>query len=207
MVKQKRRHLIRLIIAGLLLAPLAGGAVFAAASSSSPAATTLSQRLTLRQQTLAVHLTNAQFQNIAKKCSQAQTTLQKIKAKDTAIAESRRQTYTNADTKLSAVVDSLERQGIDTASLKVSQTKLNSAINQFLNDSESYKTALDDITAMDCTKDPIGFEATLMDARRLRTQLAKDSLQIKALIPVLTKDLAASKSALTRNLTSTEAAR
>ena len=172
-----------------------------ASPSSLEQSTSLPQRIAQYKQSAALHLANVQLQNIAKKCSRAQTILQKVKTKDITNAEIRRQTYTGLATQLNALIGRLERQNVDTAGLKSSQAKFNGSISQYLSDYESYKTALDDAVVMDCASDPAGFEAALIDARQLRSKLAKDSAQIKALVPSLAKDLSASRDALARSLT------
>jgi hypothetical protein len=161
--------------------------------------TTLPQRITQRKNTIKTKVSNAQLQTIAKKCAIAQTGLQDIKTKDKSKIEDRRQAYTDLASKLSTIIGHLERQNIDVTNLKSEQVKFNSNINQYLTDAETYKTALDDAVVMDCAADPAGFEATLVGARQLRSQLSNDSAQVKSEAAVLSKTLTDTKSTLIKS--------
>jgi DNA repair exonuclease SbcCD ATPase subunit len=208
----KPKYLLYPALVCLVALPIISGIAWAeaaTASSSSPLtappdpeqATTLAQRLTQRKSKLKTQLTSIQSQNIVKKCSAAQTSLQAIKLKDQAKANARIKTYTDLATQLSTIINRLEKQKINVDGLKATQTKFNDAINQYLTDNAAYKTALDDAIAINCGTDPVGFETTLISTRQLRTQLSKDSAQIKAVVPDLAKVLSDAKAELLKNTT------
>jgi hypothetical protein len=162
--------------------------------------TSLPQRIAQRKSALKLQLSAAQSQHIAQKCEVAQTGLQDINTKDKAAAQARSQTYSDLAKQLANTIDSLNRQKTNTASLTAAQTTFVRGINQYLTDYEAYKTALDDAVIMDCTADPAGFEASLQDARSLRTNLASDVAKIKSSVPALTQALDADKQLITQSI-------
>jgi hypothetical protein len=167
-------------------------------------ATTLPQRLSQRKTALKVQLSAPQIQKITKGCSLAQTGLQDIKTKDATAAEKRFQAYSALASQLAITIDHLERQGIDTTKLKIQQTTFKGAINKYLSDAANYKSAMDDVVVMDCKNDTAGFEATLLSARQLRTQLAADASAIKAEVPAITKAIEETKQSLIQSLSASE---
>jgi hypothetical protein len=209
-VKAKNKYLWRAVLAGLISLPVISSAAWAAttqsSSSGSPTtppdpeqSTTLQQRIAQRKTAFKISLTAVQSQNIAKKCSAAQTALKTIQAKDKTKEFNRTQAYTDLATKLNTVVGRLDSQKVDTTNLKLEQTKFNSAINQYLADAATYKTALDDIVALNCIADPTGFQTALVEARQFRTKLSSDVQQIKSVNATLIKALGDLKNTLSKN--------
>jgi hypothetical protein len=196
--KTKNKYLLQATLIGLLALPIVSGVAWAATgtdSSTSPLippadpeqSTTLQERMAQRKSALKIPLTTAQSQNIIKKCSTAQTVLQKVQATDKTKISNRTQIYTDLATHISTVITQLDSQHVDTTNLKLVQTKFNQSINQYLADSVTYKTTLDDIVAMNCKTDPTGFQTTLVNARQLRTKLSNEAAQIKSTVPTTTK--------------------
>ena len=166
-------------------------------SPTDPAqSTTMPQRIAQRKNAINAQLTTARQQRLVKQCAVAQTGIQQIKIKDTAAANTRRETYTKLATRLSTIIDRLERQSINTTALKTAQDAFTRAINQYLKNAISYKTAMDDIVIMDCAKDPLGFEATLLSTRQLRARLSSDTARVKTAVPLLTQELDKAKQEL-----------
>lgn len=194
-----------LVLVVLALSLTVGGASWVSAhTANSPLitlpdpeeSTTLSQRVAQRKNTASLKLTDSQIQNIAGRCAAAQTRLKNVQTKDKSIADNRHQTYEGVATQLDAIINRLQNQNVDTAQLKTAQAKFNNAINKYLADALSYKTAIDDAVLVKCAADPQGFEATLQEARKLRVQLAKDSEQVKAQVPGLADALTGAKNSL-----------
>jgi hypothetical protein len=158
--------------------------------------TTMPQRIAQRKTLYKTNLTATQKQSIVSRCTVAQSALQNIKTKDTANFNNRRDTYTDLAVQLNTIIDHLERQGIDTNSLKIAQKLFNNSINQYLADYVSYKTAMNDVVVMECKADPLGFESTLLNARVFRSKLSADSSFIKSNSISVIKSLSGTKNLL-----------
>jgi hypothetical protein len=127
---------------------------------------------------------------IAKNCAASQKLVKSIAAQDKNNTNKRQTVYTNVSTRLSQVIGSLSKQGIDSTELKTIQAQFNDSANQYLTDAATYKTAMEDLSTMDCAADPAGFEATLASARQLRLKLAGEAGQIASAKSALVKALA-----------------
>ena len=156
--------------------------------------TTIDQRLAARRP--KVQLSAADKQNIAAKCALAQTVINDRKTKDTKAASIRLQTYNELVKRLTFLVDNLSSQGSNASELLNAQNYFVASINNYLNDAQSYKTAMDDLVIMDCQSDPAGFRATLNEARVDRAKLGPDVATIKNNLSNLQKSLGDSRQAL-----------
>jgi len=169
---------------------LAGGLVSAAANplaipSDPEQSSTLAQRLTAREKTYKVQLSASQSQKIVSGCKVSQAALTTLRNKDATVASTRQQTYQDLAIQLNDMIANLQNESVDASSLTHAQTVFDNAINSSNSDSVNYKTALDDAIDMNCASDPTGFEASILDARALRTKLASDSAAIKvAVLPI-----------------------
>jgi len=161
--------------------------------------TTMSQRVAQRESTFKVHLSATQQQGIKSKCTVAQTGMQNLLTKDIAATNNRRQVYSDLAAQLATIIDHLKRQSIDTNQVVNAQKQFNDAINAYLTDSVTYKTAMDDSIVIDCVNNPVGFEASLLASRQLRGQLAVDVAKIKTTRPALTKVLNNAQQALIKS--------
>ena len=149
--------------------------------------TTIDERMASRRP--KVQLSAADKSSIAAKCSLAQTAVNDRKTKDTKAASIRLQTYNELVKRLTFLVDNLSSQGSDATQLLNAQNYFVASINNYLNDAQTYKTAMDDLVVMDCQKDPAGFRATLTEARALRAKLGPDVNTIKNNLANLQKSL------------------
>ena len=156
--------------------------------------TTIDERLAARRP--KVQLSAADKSSIAAKCSLAQTAVNDRKTKDTKAASIRLQTYNELVKRLTFLVDNLSSQGSDATELLNAQNYFVASINNYLNDAQTYKTAMDDLVVMDCQKDPAGFRATLTEARDLRAKLGPDVTTIKNNLANLQKSLGDTRQAL-----------
>jgi small-conductance mechanosensitive channel len=205
MKNQALKQLLYFTIPILAFIFLTGGVTLAVASSSNNSASTqtdsgqindLSSRVALRKTTYSVNLSKTQLAVLTSRCQPAQVKLKSIQDKDTMMATSRHDAYAELSTQLNKLIDNLEQQNTDDIELKSAAGKFNSAISKYTEDATSYKASLDDLMAMNCKTDPIGFEATLLNARELRAQLSKDAEDIKAVSTSVTEKLATTKEAL-----------
>jgi hypothetical protein len=141
--------------------------------------------------------TTAQKQ-LESKCKGAQTALTNLNNHDKTLLSSRSQTFNNLITKLSQITAKLSAQGISSPSLTIAQNQLVSSINQYFVDSVNYQTALQDTIGLDCVSDPIGFKASLLETRKLRTQLLSDTSSIKGQVDTIKAALSDTKPKLNK---------
>jgi hypothetical protein len=151
--------------------------------------TTLEQRVAARGAASKAKFNSPSLQSIAAKCTLAQTALGVTKTKDASARQIRSQAYINIATRLNNIVENLSNQRFDVSDLGSSQTKLNLAMNKYLDDVMNYKTTMDDLVDIDCNKNPAGFEYTLLEARSLRATLASDISNIKTNFSIVSKSL------------------
>jgi hypothetical protein len=168
---------LRLILTVFATSVYFSGAAFAQSSVAQP--NSLDARVAQSKAALKLQLTSAQSQKISQKCSGAQNMIKTITAKDKLAADKRQQTYTNLSTQLTTEIRLLQNQGSDITELKSAQMQFDTALNRYLADVANYKTAMEDIVALNCTTDPVGFESLLTNARQLRVSLATDTAQVK----------------------------
>jgi hypothetical protein len=191
------KHLGVLGLAGISVAILLCGTAIAATNTPETSASipaTISERLNERKSTIKLQLTADQTQKITKNCTSAQKLIKSISAQDQNNATKRKQVYTNVSSHLAQVIESLNKKGTDTTGLKNIQTQFNDAANQYLIDAATYKTTMEDLSAIDCASDPTGFDVTLTAARQLRTKLSSEVGQVASVKTLLTEELVKSAS-------------
>jgi small-conductance mechanosensitive channel len=186
------RKLSVLLVFGFCVAVYANSTVIAqtsTASNSTVKADTITSRVTERKNTLKLQLNSAQTQKITKNCVDAQKTIKVVAAQDKSNATKRQHVYTNTSTRLNKVIDGLNKRSVDTAELASIRDQFNTAANQYLVDASTYKTTMEDLSVMDCSAEPTGFQATLTSGRQLRIKLANEVGQIKSTKTALAQSL------------------
>jgi hypothetical protein len=144
--------------------------------------TTLAQRIAQRKTTYKaqLNLSAADQKSLSNKCEAAQTALTNLNNHDKAPFDNRFQVYSDLVSRLSQISDNLATQGVSAPGLVAVQGKFVDVINKYLTDSVNYQNAITDAIAIDCTSDPVGFKASLLDARNLRAQLLSGVGSIKS---------------------------
>jgi hypothetical protein len=178
------KNICALFSSGLCILLLASSTVYAETSNATGANTqskAITDRVTKRKNLLKLQLTSDKSKKLIKNCTDAQKLIKSINAQDINKAAKRKQVYTNISTRLNIVVQGLSMRSIDTTELKSLQEQFNTTANQYLVDASTYKTTMEDLSEMDCVADPTGFAATLSTARQLRTTLASEVGQVKAI--------------------------
>jgi len=161
--------------------------------------TTIDQRLSARKVTYKSQLSAGQMASIAAKCTLAQAAMNDVRTKDTKAAAIRLDAYSALAKRLSYLVDNLAGQGVDGEPLLLAQNDFVAALNVYLVDASNYKAAMDDAINVDCKKDPAGFMASLLDARKLRAQLASDSAASKSKLTGLRQAVSTERQILIKN--------
>jgi small-conductance mechanosensitive channel len=187
------KNISALFSSGLCILLLASSSVYAETSNTAGTNTQtkeITDRVTQRKNLLKLQLPNDKSQKLAKKCTAAQKLIKSINAQDNNKATKRQQVYTNISTRLNIIIDGLNKRSIDTTELKSLQDQFNTTANQYLVDASTYKTAMEDLSEMDCTADPAGFAATLSTSRQLRTKLSSEVGQVKAIKSQISQSVA-----------------
>jgi hypothetical protein len=161
--------------------------------------TTIEQRVTARKTAYKDQLSAAQNTDIAAKCSLAQSALADARTKDVKAAAIRMDAYKSLAKRLAYLVDNLSGQGVDATELLNAQNSFVVALNTYIVDAGNYKAAMDDAINVECKKDPAGFKASLLEARKLRVQLATDVASAKSNLSSLRKALSAERQSLIKN--------
>jgi len=193
-VKHKFPRNLNLLLAAALLVTILGVSVSVGAQQSADSA--LTARAAARQAAFKAQVDAVPKQRILSNCKAVQEQLVNLRAKKAAAASKRLEVYTKLSTRLDSITAKLRAQGIGSDGLEKSQEQFTEFYSRFKTDSQAYKEALNDTIKIDCTADPSGFQASLLETRQLHAKLAKDASDLKATVPLLAEGLTAAKQAL-----------
>jgi hypothetical protein len=171
-----KTDLLKIVFVLAIIATFSGSAFAQSANSDT---SSMDERIAKSKNTLKLQLNAAQSQKISQNCVAAQGLIKNILSTYKITSTKRQETYSALSTQLTTDIRMLQTQGENISSLKTAQEQFDAAITKYTTDSASYKTALDDTVAMDCSKDPVGFKALLTSARQLKPVMASDAGQIK----------------------------
>lgn len=169
--------------------PTAATATPTSTATTKPAELTEAQKKELQtriQKRIAdqkVKLTAAQQNRLATKCVSAQGALSSAGQRMDTVKAKRTEVYNNIIAKLTGLTTKLKAQNVDTTALESHIKVLQTKIDTYNTDLAAYKQAVSDMTAMDCSKDPTAFQASLEAARtalaKVRTDAAAVSEYVK----------------------------
>jgi hypothetical protein len=142
--------------------------------------TTQDQRLLERKDEFKSQIDAQAQKKLADKCEQVSKTLKSFKDKDTQALNTRHDKYVSYSDKLEFITNNLQSRGISTNNIESARQVFIDATNKYLADAAEYKSAIDDLTQIDRSKDPSGYRATILSSRKLRNQLAVDIKAVKA---------------------------
>jgi hypothetical protein len=111
--------------------------------------------------------------------------------------DQRQELYANLSTRVTTTLRKLQLQNVDITDLKNTQIQFDAAVNQYIADVANYEDSISDTAVLDCTNDPTGFEATLINARQLKAKLADDAGNIKNARSLLSQSLQKAAGTLT----------
>jgi hypothetical protein len=127
-------------------------------------------------------LSSDQRMNLLAKCQSAQTRLVRIRQNVDSLVEERVNIYTSIQQELQAIKLRMIRQGADASETDLLTGKIQQSLEDFAKLSADYKLALDDVIAVDCTKQPEYFQAGLIVMRLKRATLLDELTQLNATI-------------------------
>lgn len=115
-------------------------------------------------------------QRIKLRCLAVQTNLKAFDARVQTVQTKRGEAYDTILAKLNELLTNLQNQAFDTTQLQQNVTALTEKTDNYDATMKTYVQALDDLTVIDCAKDPTSFKAALEVARtdhdKLRTSIS-----------------------------------
>lgn len=165
------------VIAGLIFLNRAASAQ---APPAAPApASTLDQRIAQRKAERNVVIAQKDQQRLVGVCVSAQTKIRVLQQKTTPAVADQVKTNQQIDAKLWVMIGKLKIAEKDTFQLEKQRAALADKFNAFQVTGQNYSQVLDDIVAVNCRADLVGFKALLDTARIYRTQLRDQSTDIR----------------------------
>ncbi len=157
------------------------------ASAATTQKKTRDERLAERKAALKTRVTAAEQTRLTAKCKGAQTVTKTLTTRAATIGQNRSKVYDSISKDLAGLTAKLKENKIDTVTLEAQIAEFEAKVKTLQEDLATYKTALEDMTEMDCVKDPTGFKASLEEARTLREELAKQSTDIRVYLETTIK--------------------
>lgn len=176
------RKLLGLGMTVMVVAVLSAGTAYAVDSSvSSPPANndSVAARVQERKKT-AEKLTPAQASRIQEKCTNAQAVFAKSTNEIVAYDNSLVTKYETFIENLNNLMQERAKSGLNSGDLNAATAALTQRHQAYKTVSTSFSEAVADIGALDCKTDPIGFAATLKQARSDLEALQKARAQLQA---------------------------
>lgn len=138
----------------------------------------LADRVNARVAELKTKLTTTQQARVTTRCTAAQGTIRSLSVKIDGAQSAREEKYGKLTTSFSTLSAKLKTQGLDTSTLEGQLKTLTTKIDTYKADLTTYKQAVTDLAALDCTKDPTAFQASLDAARKSLATVRSDAQAI-----------------------------
>lgn len=147
-----------------------------------PAVQGLADRIKQRKDANKTVVTIAQQNRLKQRCKAAQTAFEPISQKLILAQAAWTEKYTKLSDSVVRVSGKLDSGKIDTVNLKLVSDKLQAKSQDFKAQSETLAQAMNDLKAIDCAGDPVGFKVTLEAVRAGVSGLRTASSEIKQLV-------------------------
>jgi hypothetical protein len=150
----------------------------AVSPSTAPPGSSFDQRLNLRKQEQNEQLTADQQKQLQGQCVGAQGVIRKLLVTTTPMLDKRNSTYVKIDGMVWADVGQLKLAAKDTFQLEQEQLALAKDIATFKTTASNYQESLNDLLAINCQADIVGFQALLDTARSFYQELQNQASAI-----------------------------
>lgn len=127
-------------------------------------------------------LNDSQKQRIQLRCLATQTTIKNLATRVGEAQSKRKTVYSTIVADVRTLTEGLNNQAFDASALEQNTKELEDKIAAYDKNMKIYKQALEDLTIIDCSKDPATFKAALQAARRAHTSLIGQVADIRAFI-------------------------
>lgn len=181
MIQVLRRRIYVVLASGLFLAlALLVGSTAAqrqpseADDASAQATGTLEERTNQRKQARQIQLDPTQQQHIQTHCQASQLHLSRVSDRILGTTIRRKQTYDSLISRLSGLSEKIQATQVATADYDKIVQELQSKVQAFYTTVDNLEIAVNDLANLDCQADPVGYQATLEEARSLRTQTVQN---------------------------------
>ncbi len=127
---------------------------------------TLSERIKTYKAGIKTKIAKNAQTKIALHCSVAQENTKTLTTRMKTVEKNRNAAYSNITKQLNTLLKRLDNQAYETTSLKDNITVLEGKTTDFKTSMAGYTQSLDDLSTMDCKKDPLAFIGALQAARK-----------------------------------------
>ncbi len=168
--------IILAVLGAIIISRPAGAQVPPAAAAPG---STLDQRVAQRKAERNVVIGQKDQQRLISVCVSAQSKIRTLQGQTTPAVANRVKTNQQIDAKLWVMIGKLKIAEKDTFALEKQRAALAEKFSAFQQTGQNYTQTLDDIVAVNCRVDLVGFKALLDTARIYRTQLRDQSTDIR----------------------------
>lgn len=113
---------------------------------------------------------------ITQNCETTKDKIIKVRDSVNATTLNREDNYGDIERRLSAIQSRFSKQGIDTSSIDLMLASYRIEVSNYKKFADEYQVILNDLVAIDCKLDPMGYKSALLSARSSR-ELVKTSLE------------------------------
>lgn len=139
----------------------------------------LDQRIAQRKAERKIAIAPKDQQRIVSVCVAAQTKVRSLQQKTTPAVAKRAQVNRQIDAKLWIMVGKLKIAEKDSFQLEKQRALLADKVSAYQAISQNYSQTLDDVVAINCRNDAVGFKALLVTAQLYRAQVRNQSGDIR----------------------------
>lgn len=167
---------------GVLIPFLSLESHYSTQTSAQSTDSALEQRKEQYRAKLQADISKAQQDRLKLRCSVVQANVKNLAGRLGEIQTKRTTAYDAILGELNALVTLLDTQGVDTTNLKTDVTSLSDKVTTYKTQMTAYKQAVDDMTVIDCSQDPVSFQAALNVARSEHDALVTTTGDIRTYI-------------------------
>ena len=151
---------------------------------------------------VAEDIGTSEQENIKTRCLAVQTNIKTLANRITTVREKRTTAYDSITARLTKLEKNLDDQAFNTETLNKTITDLTKKIDTYKTTIKAYKQAVDDMTVIDCSKEPVAFRGALEEARTKHAELITQVGDIREyVLNTLTPQLQQIKQALAEGRT------
>lgn len=159
---------------------LIGTVVAATKPANTKPGSSLAQRVAQRKKERNIKLDEAAKTRLESQCVYAQGVLRTMTDGYSKSAANRHNIYRGIDAKLWIIIGSLKLINKDTFALEQQRAEYLKRVEAFENQSDQFQQVINDMLAMNCKADPVGFKSLLETAKLYNAQVRSSFIGIKS---------------------------
>ncbi len=180
MLRILNKVFVIVLLSVLTVSSFGGFASAASNPGNTPAGSSLAQRIAQRKKERKIKLDDAAKTRLESQCVSAQGVLRTKTDGYSSSSDNRDKVYRSIDAKLWIVIGNLKLIGKDTFSLEQQRLEYLKRVQAFENQSTQFQQVINDMLAMNCQADPVGFKALLETGRIYNSQIRSSFIAIKS---------------------------